>query len=40
MDAKVSYKPQHVRSDFDGTVQELLDSELAGKWRSGEFIHK
>ena len=36
-DAKVSYKPQHVRSDFDGTVQELLDSELAGKWRSGEF---
>ena len=37
MDAKVSYKPQHVRSDFDGTVQELLDSELAGKWRSGEF---
>ncbi len=37
MDAKVSYKPQHVRSDFDGTVQEWLDSELAGKWRSGEF---
>ena len=37
MDAKVSYKPQHVSSDFDGTVQELLDSELAGKWRSGEF---
>ena len=36
-DAKVSYKPQHVRSDFNGTVQELLDSELAGKWRSGEF---
>ena len=37
MDAKVSYKPQHVRSDFDGTVQNWLDSELGGKWRSGEF---
>tara|TARA_B100000131_G_scaffold323208_1_gene380528 strand:- start:11284 stop:13053 length:1770 start_codon:yes stop_codon:yes gene_type:complete len=37
MDAKVSYKPQHVRADFDGTVQDWLDSELAGKWRSGEF---
>ena len=37
MDAKVSYKPQHVRAEFDGTVQEWLDSELGGKWRSGEF---
>jgi len=37
MDAKVSYKPQHVRTDFEGTVQEWLDSELGGKWRSGEF---
>ena len=37
MDAKVSYKPQHVRADFDGTVQEWLDSEIGGKWRSGEF---
>ena len=37
MDAKVSYKPQHVRSNFDGTVQEWLDSELGNKWRSGEF---
>ena len=37
MDAKVSYKPQHVRSDFNGTVQEWLDSELGNKWRSGEF---
>jgi len=37
MDAKVSYKAQHVRSNFNGTVQEWLDSELAGKWRSGEF---
>ena len=37
MDAKVSYKPQHVRTDFEGTVQDWLDSELGGKWRSGEF---
>ena len=37
MDAKVSYKPQHVRSDFDGTVRHWLDSELGTKWRSGEF---
>ena len=37
MDAKVSYKPQHVRADFEGTVQELLDTEIGGKWRSGEF---
>ncbi|MBR79892.1 MAG: ribosome biogenesis/translation initiation ATPase RLI [Euryarchaeota archaeon] len=37
MDANVSYKPQHVRAEFDGTVQEWLDSELGGKWRSGEF---
>jgi len=37
MDAKVSYKPQHVRADFEGTVQEWLDTELGGKWRSGEF---
>mgnify|MGYP001260237012 FL=1 len=37
MDAKVSYKPQHVRADFDGTVQEWLDTAIGGKWRSGEF---
>ena len=37
MDAKVSYKPQHVRADFDGTVQVWLDTEIGGKWRSGEF---
>ena len=37
MDAKVSYKPQHVRADFEGTVQEWLDTEIGGKWRNGEF---
>ncbi|MBI88391.1 MAG: ribosome biogenesis/translation initiation ATPase RLI [Euryarchaeota archaeon] len=37
MDAKVSYKPQHVRSDFSGTVRDWLDSELGNKWGSGEF---
>ena len=37
MDAKISYKPQHVRANFEGTVQEWLDTEIGGKWRSGEF---
>ena len=37
MDAEVSFKPQHVSTDFDGTVQEWLDSELGNKWSSGEF---
>ena len=37
MDSKVSYKPQHVRADFEGTVQNWLDYELGSKWRSGEF---
>lgn len=37
MDAKVSYKPQHVSSDFEGTVQDWLDTELGNKWRGGEF---
>ena len=37
MDAEISYKPQHVSTDFDGTVQDWLDTELGGKWRSGEF---
>ena len=37
MDAEISYKPQHVSSDFDGTVQDWLDTELGAKWRSGEF---
>ena len=37
MDAKVSYKPQHVNTDFEGTVQDWLDTELGNKWRTGEF---
>jgi len=37
MEASVSYKPQHVRTDFDGSVQDWLDTELGAKWRSGEF---
>lgn len=37
MDAEISYKPQHVSTDFEGTVQDWLDTELGGKWRSGEF---
>ncbi len=37
MEAKVSYKPQHVEAGFDGTVREWLDAELGPKWHSGEF---
>ena len=36
-DAKISYKPQHLDLDMDGTVQLWLDSELGPRWRSGEF---
>jgi len=37
MEAKVSYKPQHVTPDFEGTVQLWLDCEIGTKWRKGEF---
>jgi len=37
MKAKVSYKPQHVRADFEGNVQLWLDCEIGTKWRQGEF---
>ena len=36
-DATISYKPQHIDVDIDGTVQLWLDSELGPRWRSGEF---
>ncbi len=36
-DATISYKPQHIDVDIDGSVQLWLDSELGAKWRSGEF---
>ena len=35
MEAKVSYKPQHVKPEFAGSVQLWLDSELGMKWRQG-----
>ena len=37
MEAKVSYKPQHVHTDFEGTVEDWLNTELGHKWRTGEF---
>tara|TARA_B100001123_G_scaffold140441_2_gene163211 strand:- start:1947 stop:3746 length:1800 start_codon:yes stop_codon:yes gene_type:complete len=37
MDSVVSYKPQHVSTDFEGTVTDWLDSEIGPTWRSGEF---
>ena len=36
-DATISYKPQHIDEDIDGSVQLWLDSELGPRWRSGEF---
>ncbi len=36
-DATISYKPQHIDVDMDGSVQLWLDSELGPRWRSGEF---
>jgi len=36
-DSKVSYKPQHVGTEFNGTVMNWLDNELDIAWRSGEF---
>ena len=37
LDSVVSYKPQHVSTDFEGTVTDWLDSEIGPTWRSGEF---
>ena len=37
MESEVSYKPQHVSTDFQGSVQLWLDVEIGTKWRSGEF---
>ena len=36
-EAKISYKPQHIDVDIDGSVQLWLDNELGPRWRSGEF---
>lgn len=36
-EATISYKPQHIDVDIDGSVQLWLDSELGPRWRSGEF---
>jgi ATP-binding cassette subfamily E protein 1 len=36
-DATISYKPQHIDVDIEGSVQLWLDSELGPRWRSGEF---
>ncbi|DAC20346.1 MAG TPA: ribosome biogenesis/translation initiation ATPase RLI [Candidatus Poseidoniales archaeon] len=35
--ASISYKPQHITADFEGSVQLWLDTEIGPKWRSGEF---
>ncbi len=35
--ATISYKPQHIETNLDCTVQTWLDSEVGPKWRSGEY---
>ena len=37
MEAEISYKPQHVKATFDGTVRDWLDTELGNRWHAGEF---
>ena len=34
--ASISYKPQHIETNLDCTVQTWLDAEVGPKWRSGE----
>jgi ATP-binding cassette subfamily E protein 1 len=36
-EAKISYKPQHVKAEHNLKVREWLDAELGPKWHSGEF---
>ena len=36
-DASISYKPQHIDTDMDCTVQTWLDAEVGPRWRSGEY---
>ena len=35
--ASISYKPQHIETNLDCTVQTWLDAEVGPKWRSGEY---
>ena len=39
-EANVSYKPQHIETEFEGTVREYMDTELGPRWHSGEFNAK
>jgi ATP-binding cassette subfamily E protein 1 len=36
-EAKISYKPQHVKAEHELKVREWLDAELGPRWHSGEF---
>ena len=38
MEADVSYKPQHVKPEMAGTVQDWLNVEIGPRWRQGEFM--
>ncbi|MED5271322.1 MAG: ribosome biogenesis/translation initiation ATPase RLI [Candidatus Thermoplasmatota archaeon] len=36
-DASISYKPQHIETNMDCTVQTWLDAELGARWLQGDF---
>jgi ATP-binding cassette subfamily E protein 1 len=36
--AKIAYKPQYLSSDFEGTVQDLLNATSGDRWSSGQNL--
>jgi ATP-binding cassette subfamily E protein 1 len=40
LDVQVSYKPQYIKADFDGTVEGLFYSAMAGDWDDPQFQHE
>ena len=36
-EARISYKPQHVKAEHELKVREWLDAEIGNRWHSGEF---
>jgi ATP-binding cassette subfamily E protein 1 len=38
--AKIAYKPQYLTSDFQGTVQDLLNATSGDRWTSGQNMNQ
>jgi ATP-binding cassette subfamily E protein 1 len=38
--AKIAYKPQYLTSDFEGTVQDLLNATSGDRWSSGQNMNQ